>query len=388
MSFLRKERAMTIPASRHFFSEEDIDFILTRFKNILEGNSYLTMYKYGEQFEKAFADYIGTDFAVGCNSGTSALELICRGLDLTGKEVILPSNTFVASANAVLNAGGIPVFADCGDDMCLSSEDAIGRITPKTAAIMQVHIGGIVSPGTLRLQQVCRERGLHFIEDAAQAHGSELNGIKAGAFGVAAGFSFFSTKVLTTGEGGMVTTNNAVLAEKMKSLREFGKMPQDIYINYYTAIGYNWRLPEVASLMGLRQLASIDRFLERRREIAAIYDAEFAGHPDITLVEPANKAAHNYFKYLILLPRHDRAAVHRALQDRGIQASGYVYELPLHKQPIFPEANSLFLPKTEYVCAHHFGPPIFYGLTNGEARFIAGTLKQVLAKSNSIRLRS
>jgi dTDP-4-amino-4,6-dideoxygalactose transaminase len=379
---------MTIPATRHHFSEEDIEFILTRFEDILRGNSYLTMYKYGEQFERAFAAYIGTEFAVGCNSGTSALELICRGLDLAGKEVILPSNTFVASANAILNAGGIPVFADCGDDMCLSAEDAIGRITPRTGAIMQVHIGGIVSPSTLQLQRVCHERGLHLIEDAAQAHGSELNGIKAGAFGVAAGFSFFSTKVLTTGEGGMVTTNDRALAEKMKSLREFGKMPQDVYINYYTAMGYNWRLPEVASLMGLRQLASIDLFLKRRRELAAIYDAEFAGYPDIKLVEPADKAAHNYFKYLIMLPNHDRAAVHRALRDRGIQASGYVYELPLHKQPVFPAENSLSLPKTEYVCAHHFGPPIFYGLSDDEAHYVAVALKQVLAESNSTRVRS
>ena len=316
---------------------------------------------------------------MGCNSGTSALELICRALNVAGREVILPANTFIASANAILNAGAIPVFADCGDDMCLDAADAVKRTTPKTAAIMQVHIGGIVSKSTLELQKTCKEKDLHFIEDAAQAHGSALNGIKAGAFGVAAGFSFFSTKVMTTGEGGMVTTDDPAIAEKMRSLREFGKVKQDIYVNYYTAMGYNWRLPEVASLMGLRQLASLDEFTRRRRQLAKIYDYALAGDPDLTIVEPADKKNHNYFKYIVILRHHDRAAVHKALEAGGIHPSGYVYELPLHKQLVFPEANRLSLPKTEFVCQQHLCLPIFYGMTDEQARYVISTLKKVLA---------
>jgi dTDP-4-amino-4,6-dideoxygalactose transaminase len=371
---------MKVPATKPYFSEEDIAFITERFQDILRGNSFLTMHKYGAEFEKKFAEFIGTKYAVGCNSGTSALELICRALNISGKEVILPSNTFVASANAILNAGGIPVFADCGDDMCLDAEDAVKKIKPRTAAIMQVHIAGIVSESIFSLQKVCRERGIYLIEDAAQAHGSELNGIKAGGFGVAAGFSFFSTKVMTTGEGGMVTTNDSTMAEKMKSLREFGKVKQDIYINYYTAIGYNWRLPEVASLMGIRQLSSLNEFIKRRQDIAKIYDDEFAGHPDIRIVEPTDKKNHNYFKYAIILNNHERATIHKALEANDIQPSGYIYELPLHKQPVFPEANRLSLPKTEFVCAHHLCLPIFYGMTDEQAHYVAYTLKKILAE--------
>lgn len=370
--------AWKVPATKPYFSEEDIEFIAEKFRDILKGNSFLTMYKYGEEFERKFAGFTGTKHAVGCNSGTSALELICRALEISGKEVILPSNTFVASANAILNAGGIPVFADCGDDMCLDADDAVKRITPKTAAIMQVHIGGIVSESTLKLQKVCREKGIHFIEDAAQAHGSSLNGIKAGAFGIAAGFSFFSTKVMTTGEGGMVTTNDSGMAEEMKSLREFGKVPTGIYVNYYKAMGYNWRMPEVAALMGLRQLASLPEFVKRRQQIAGIYDAEFAGNPDIKVVEPSDKKGNNYFKYIVILPNHDRAAVHKALEAEGIQPSGYVYELPLHKQPVFPESNSLSLPRTEYVCAHHICLPVFYSMTDEQAHYVADALKGIL----------
>ena len=376
---------MKVPATKPYFSEEDIAFITKRFEDILRGNSFLTMYKYGAEFEQEFARFIGTKYAVGCSSGTSALELICRALNVSGKEVILPSNTFVASANAILNAGAMPVFADCHDDMCLDAEDALKRVTPRTAAIMQVHIGGIVSESTLKLQKACRERGIHLIEDAAQGHGSELNGIKAGAFGVAAGFSFFSTKVMTTGEGGMVTTNDAAMTEKMKSLREFGKVKQDIYINYYTAMGYNWRLPEVASLMGLRQLASLDKFIKRRQALAQIYDDAFAAHPDIKVVEPADKKGHNYFKYMIILPNHDRAVIHKALEANGIQASGYVYELPLHKQPVFPDANRISLPKTEFMCARHICLPIFYSMTDEQARYVSSTLKQVLAGTRPVR---
>lgn len=370
--------AWKVPATKPYFSEEDIEFITERFKDILRGNSFLTMHKYGAEFEEKFARFVGTNHAVGCNSGTSALELICRALNVSGKEVILPSNTFVASANAIMNAGGIPVFADCGDDMCLDADDVVRRITPKTAAIMQVHIGGIVSSSTLKLQKICRERKIHLVEDAAQAHGSELNGVKAGAFGTASGFSFFSTKVMTTGEGGMVTTNDAEMAEKMKSLREFGKVRTGIYINYYTAMGYNWRLPEVASLMGIRQLASLPEFVKRRQQIARIYDTEFAGNPDIKIVEPSDKKGHNYFKYVVILPNHNRAAVHKALEAEGIQPSGYVYELPLHKQPVFPKDNNLSLPKTEYACEHHICLPIFYGMTDEQAHYVAATLKGIL----------
>lgn len=370
--------AFKVQATKPYFSEEDIEFITEKFKDILRGNSFLTMYKHAAEFEQKFAAYTGTKFGVGCNSGTSALELICRALKLSGKEVILPSNTFVASANAILNAGAIPVFADCGDDLCLDAKDVEKRLTSKTAAIMTVHIGGIVSNSTLQLQKLCRERNLHFIEDAAQAHGSSLNGIKAGAFGVAAGFSFFSTKVMTTGEGGMVTTNSAELASEMKSLREFGKVPTGIYINYYKAMGYNWRMPEVAALMGLRQLESLEMFVKRRQEIAKIYDEELSGNSDIVIVRPPNPKSHNYFKYITLLPNHDRALVHKALEAEGIQPSGYVYELPLHKQPVFPDDNGLSLPKTEYVCAHHICLPIFYGMTDEQASFVAAALKKVL----------
>lgn len=374
---------MKVPATKPYFSEDDIEFIIENFKDILHGNSFLTMWKYGEEFEKRFAEFTGTKYAVACNSGTSALELIFRSLGVAGKEVILPSNTFIATANAILNAGGIPIFADCSDKMCLGTNDVVKKITPKTAAIVQVHIGGIVSRSTLELQKICEERGIHFVEDAAQAHGSSLSGKKAGAFGVAAGFSFFSTKVMTTGEGGMVTTNDGAMAEKMRSIREFGKMKTGIYTNYHTLMGYNWRLPEIASLMGIRQLASISEFIRRRQEIAKLYDEEFKDVPGIRVVHPEKESIHNYFKYIIVLLNHDRAMVHKALEKYEIQPSGYVYEVPLHKQPVFPEVHNLSLPNTDFLCEHHICLPIFYSMTNEQVQYVASTFKKILSELQS-----
>lgn len=371
---------MKVPATKPYFSAEDIAFITAKFKDILKGNSFISMHKYGEEFESKFASYIGTKFAVSCNSGTSALELICRAIGVEGKEVILPANTFIATANAILNAGGQPVFADCADNMCLDPLAVAKKITQKTAAVMHVHIGGLVSASILELQNLCKKSNIYLVEDAAQAHGSSLNKVKAGAFGIAAGFSFFSTKVMTTGEGGMVSTNKASFIPKMKSMREFGKVKTDIYINYHTSIGYNWRLPEVAALLGIRQLKFLPLFIKRRNEIAKIYNEELAGSKDIRIIYPEKASENNYYKYIVVLPNHDRAIIHKALAKLGIQLSGYVYELPLHKQPVFKWAHHLSLPKTEFLCAHHICLPLFYQMSDSQAYFVAKTLKEVLKK--------
>lgn len=375
---------MKVPATKPYFSKEDIAFITSRFKDILGGKSFLSIHKYGEKFESEFASYIGTKFAVSCNSGASALELICRAIDVKGKEVILPSNTFIATANAILNAGGRPVFADCADNMCLDAMDVAKKINKKTAAVIHVHIGGIVSQSILQLQDLCKKSNICLVEDAAQAHGSSLYKIKAGAFGVAAGFSFFSTKVMTTGEGGMVSTNKASFVPEMKSMREFGKVKKDIYINYHTSIGYNWRLPEVAALLGIRQLKSLPSFIKRRNEIAKIYNEELAGSKDIRIIYPEEGSENNYYKYIVVLPNHDRAVIHKTLAKFGIQLSGYVYELPLHKQPVFKWANDISLPKTEFLCAHHICLPIFYQMSDEQAYFVAKTLKEVLKRTTLI----
>ena len=369
---------MKVPASKPFFFSEDQKFILNGFKKILTGKSFLSMGSFGKEFENKFAKFIGTKFAISCNSGTSALELICRSLDISGKEIIVPSNTFIASTNAILNAGCKPVFADCADDMCIDLENIKKRITKNTSAIMIVHIGGMISKDIYKIKEFCKKKKIFLIEDAAQAHGSSLKKKKAGTFGIAAGFSFFSTKVMTTGEGGMVTTNNSKLVKKIKSMREFGKVKKGIYSNYHTSIGYNWRLGEVNSLMGLTQLKSIKRFIEGRKKIAKIYDAELSNIKNIKIIKPNEISGHNYFKYIILLKNKKRELVHKNLLQNNIFPSGYVYEIPLHKQPIFKKYKKLSLPNTEKICSKHLCLPIFYNMKISQIKHVTKILKKVL----------
>tara|TARA_B100000029_G_scaffold514502_1_gene617587 strand:- start:1209 stop:2330 length:1122 start_codon:yes stop_codon:yes gene_type:complete len=368
-----------IVATKPTFSSEDIDFITRNLEDILQGNSFLSQYKYSEEFESKFAEYIGTDFAVSCNSGTSALELIFRALDVKDKEVILPSNTFIATANAIINAGAKPIFADCNDDMCMDYDSVMSLINKNTIAVCYVHIGGLVSESALQLSAFCLENNIYFVEDAAQAHGSSNMDRKAGSLGVAAGFSFFSTKVMTTGEGGMVTTNDQSLVEKMKSIREFGKVKKGIYTNYHTSLGYNWRMPEVSALMGIRQLLSIESFINERKKIAEIYDSFLCHEKNIRIISPSSNSRFNNFKYIIILNEADRESVHHSLQELGISMSGYVYELPLHKQPVFKPYNHISLPKTEYLCSQHICLPIYPELSKEDAEYISKSLIDVIS---------
>ena len=370
---------MKVPASKPFFFNNDQQFILNGLKKILKGKSFLSMGNYGKLFENKFAKFIGTKYAVSCNSGTSALELICRSLNIEGKEIIVPSNTFIASVNAILNSGCKPIFADCANDMCIDYKSIIKKITKKTAAIMVVHIGGIITKDIFKIKKLCEKKKIFLIEDAAQAHGSSLNKKKAGSFGIAAGFSFFSTKVMTTGEGGMVTTNNSEMVKKMKSMREFGKIKKGIYTNYHTSIGYNWRFGEVNSLMGLMQLKSVKKFINGRKKIAKIYDAELSNLKNIEIIKPFNVKEHNYFKYIILLKNKKREIVHKLLEKNSISPGGYVYEIPLHKQPVFKKYNKLKLSNSEKYCSKHICLPIFYSMKSTQAKYVANVLKKILS---------
>jgi perosamine synthetase len=374
---------MQVTASIPNFSAEDIDYILSNFKNILNGNGYLSTGMFTEEFEKNFASYIGTEYAIACNSGTSALEIIFRAIDISGFEVILPSNTFVATANAIINAGGIPVFADIDEYMCLDYEDTISRVNSKTKAICHVHIGGLVTKNAIKLAEFCTEKSINFVEDSAQAHGSAYIDRAAGNLGIASGFSFYSTKVMTTAEGGMITTNDKSIYLAAKSLREFGKTPNDVYTNIYQFFGYNWRMPEVASLMGIRQLASLDANIKKRKAIAEKYDELIDTSLARSLYVP-EKMKQNYYKYVLKLNSSiNREKLHRELKKLGVQPSGYIYEFPLHKMQVFSEFNNISLPKTEDFCARHFCLPIHPRLNKNEVQYVADSFNKVISTSGN-----
>jgi perosamine synthetase len=367
---------MKIPATKYYFPPESINFIVEKTREIFETGSYLAMGKYGEQLEKEFAQYNGSRHAVTTNSGTGALEIILRAIGVEGKEVIVPTNTFAATAFAVVRAGGKPVFADCLDDLNVDPKDVAAKISDETKAVVTVHIGGLISSTLPHLAELCNHQGVQLVEDAAHAHGSTLNGRKAGTFGVAGAFSFFSTKVMTTGEGGMIVTDDQDLYEEAMMLRDQAKREGR---NYHDSIGYNWRMPEFQALLGITQLRSLEDFIRERAKIAKLYDSELGGIPNLERLVIHQEARPNFYKYVAFLPKRvNRESLHTRLKTEfGISMGGTVYDTPLHKQPVFekyPSSN----PRSEDVCARHICPPIFVGMKAEQVEHVAKSIARCI----------
>lgn len=339
----------------------------------------LTLGKYGTQFEEQFARLCGCRHTISVNSGTSALEIILRVLDVKGKDVLVPTNTFFATAAAVIHAGGRPVLVDMDpESFGIRPEDVEKCFTPKTAGLIVVHIGGIISRRIRDLQELARQKGIWLVEDAAHAHGSSYDGMKGGAFGVAGAFSFYPTKVMTSAEGGMIATNDDHIAEEARIYRDQGKA--SFTQNAHVRMGYNWRMSEPHAIIGLRHLERLPEMISDRQKIAGIYDRGLKAFRNLRSLEVPSKGVCNYYKYVaILKDRKDRKALKTDLRDRyGVSLSGEVYEEPLHKQPVFELYASGSLRVSEDYCARHICLPIFSGMKEDEARWVLQALKETI----------
>jgi len=371
---------MNIPAARIYFPEGDRKELLKRIDGILESGQ-LTLGKYGREFEQKFAKYVGTKYAVAVNSGTSAMEIILRALDIEGLSVIVPTNTFVATPASVIHAGGKVVLADITDNLCIDPTSVRSRINKDTKAVFVVHIGGLIPPQIAEIQQICQEHGLFLIEDAAHAQGSTLNGKKAGSFGIAAAFSFYPTKVITSGEGGMITTNDENIYQRAQVFRDQGKA--GFLGNIHTEMGYNWRMSEIHAALGLSQFARMEEFIADRRRIAHFYDKELTKVNGVLPVKIPPEAKSNYYKYMAMLKDGiDRAALKKGLKEKHtVSLSGEVYELPCHLQPIFKARYGFKggeFPVAEDLCKRHICLPVFAGMTEEQAGYVIESLREVL----------
>ena len=239
--------------------------------------------------------------AVAVASGTAALTIALLALGVRGREVVVPANTFYATAAAVLQAGARPVFADVeAGTFALSAATTAAALTPRTAAVVTVHIGGLISPQIDELRALCDERGIALVEDAAHAHGATFDGRFAGSFGAAAAFSFYPTKVVTSGEGGMVLTGSEELAQEARIYRDQGKGA--FSANHHVRLGSAWRMSELHAATGLVHLRRMEEFIARRRAVAARYDKALGDLDGIQpLAEPPGCRS-NIYKYIALLP--------------------------------------------------------------------------------------
>ena len=372
---------MNIPAARIYFPKEDRKEILEKIDGILKSGQ-LTLGKYTKEFEERFAEYVGTKYAVAVNSGTSALEIILRALDIGDSSVIVPTNTFFATPASVIHAGGEVIFADINDNLCLDPTSVRSQINKDTKAVIIVHIGGLIPPQIAEIQQICQEHGLALVEDAAPAQGSTLSNRKAGSFGIAAAFSFYPTKVITSGEGGMITTDDENIYKRALIFRDQGKA--GFLGNIHTEMGYNWRMSEIHAAVGLSQFARLEEFIASRRKVAQFYDEELGEINRTTPLKVLSEARSNYYKYVAILEDGvDRAALKKELKEKySVSLSGEVFELPCHLQPIFKALYGFKggeLPVAEDLCKRHICLPIFAHMTEEQAHYVVSSLKEVLA---------
>lgn len=377
-----------IPLLRLNYTEKDIDFIQEGVKEILL-SGYLTMAGKVRQFESEFAKWVGTKYALGTNSGTSSLEIPLRAIGVEGKTVICPSNTYMATPIAAVHAGARVLFVDSEVDTLQMSPQSLKNALDQVsdvAAVMIVHIGGIISPHYWQMKKMCDLYGVPIIEDAAHAHGAKIDGKSAGSIGLAASFSFYPTKVLVTAEGGMVTTDNEEFHKKGIILREHGKA--DHKFNIHTEFGYNWRFSELHALLGLQQMKIADKILSERRTIAGWYDELLKDTSGLKLVKiPANIDS-AYYKYICYLdPKIDRNIFKKKMLDEfGVSLTGEVYSDPCHSQPVFKSyPDKVYRQKnesfegTDYLCRHHICPPLYPGLMREEIEYVVDSIKRCLS---------
>ena len=372
-----------VPQARPCIPEEDVAALLEDFAQILRSGR-LTMGPYVERFEQEFAACVGTKHAVGMNSGTAPLEVALRHWGVAGREVVVPTNTFIASSNAALLAGGRPVLCDIEPQTLSSGLPQIeARITAKTAAVVVVHTAGLIAPDIEAIRSHCRRRGLLLLEDAAHAHGARADGQPAGSLGDAAGFSFFSTKPLTTGEGGMLSTNDRGLADFARSFRTHGVSAQGRSLE---RLGHNYRLPELSAALGLRQLARLAEHTAARNRLAARYRRVFVrlGCGDVLLPEFAGRV-HAYYKFPVRLPAgKSREWVVAQLRARWGIAAGSVYWPPCHLTPFYQRELGYGpgdFPVAEAVLAQVVTLPMFPGLRDEAVEVVCCGLAELLAEA-------
>lgn len=344
-----------IPIAKPFIGAEERAAVL----EVLD-SGYLVQGSRVQAFEAAFAAYCGVRHAVAVSSGTAALHtaLLAAGVG-PGDEVITTSFTFIASANAILMTGARPVFADIEPDTFNLDPEAVAAvITPRTKAILPVHLFG--QPCDMdALNALAAQYGLVVIEDACQAHGAELHGRRVGGLGLAACFSFYPTKNMIAGEGGMVTTNDDGLAERARLIRNHGSSRR----YYHEMIGYNYRMMDLTAAIGLVQLGRLEAWNEQRIANAAFLSAHLTGVVTPT-VRPGVR--HVFHQYTVRVPGGRRDELRAALRQAGIDSEVY-YPVPVHQQVFYRKLGyNDHLPVTEQACQEVLSLPVHPALTRSD----------------------
>jgi perosamine synthetase len=335
--------------------------------------------RYLEEFERLVAAASGKRHGIAACNGTVALHLALDALGIgPGDEVIVPTLTFVATANAVTYCGAKPVFADCTPDTwCIAPESAARLITRRTRAIIPVHLYG--HPCDMEgLRTLADEHGLWIVEDAAEAIGASIAGRPVGSFGVAATYSFFGNKTISTGEGGMVVTDDDDLAQRLRLLRGQGMEPSRRY--WHTLVGFNYRMTNLAAALGVAQMERAEQLIGKRRTIAGWYRERLENVPSIVQPVEQEPAVNTFWMYSVLVNRPEvRDMVMAELAQRGIETRPFFF--PIHEFPMYrSHKTDRGCPRAAEISYRGLSLPTASYLTERDVDIIAGEFKAALAR--------
>jgi dTDP-4-amino-4,6-dideoxygalactose transaminase len=377
---------MEIPLARPFVDEAEVEAAAAVIRSgwVAQGARVMA-------FEQMVADYVGARCAVATNSATSALHLALylQGVG-AGDEVICPSFTCFATANAIRHVGAFPTFVEIDPRTFNLDPAAVAQaVSSKTRAIMVVHQIGLaadVDP----VRAIAQRHGLVIVEDGATALGGGYKGRRVGALGAPTAFSFHPRKIITTGEGGMLTTDDEALAERARIVRSHGASVSDLERHKargtiyaaYPEVGYNYRMTDIQGAMGVEQMKKLAQILARKQEIGRWYDAHLAEVDEVETPYVPEWAVHSYQSYLIHFKpeyRIDRDALLRQMAERGISCRHGI--APMHWEPYYRQLmGELRLPITEKVSLSTMFLPIYPQMTEDELHYIVGNLKELLAR--------
>jgi perosamine synthetase len=333
--------------------------------------------RYIEGFEQAFAEFCGTEYALAVSNGTTGLHLALASLGIrSGDEVIIPDLTFIATANAVTYTGAtvVPVDVDAVT-LCIDVEAARQAITPRTRAIIPVHLYG--QPANMdAVAAVAREYRLQVVEDAAEAHGAKYRGRRVGSIGDCGVFSFYGNKIITSGEGGMLTTNRRDLYLQARLLRDHAMSSEKRY--WHTAVGYNYRMTNLQAALGLAQLERIGAFIEKKRQIMEWYRAGLASNPRLQLNRDSDDSQGVYWMVCLEvegLREAEREQLIRALKSEGVDSRPYFY--PISDMPMYARAIT---PVTHDVSQRGINLPSYYDLAQDDVALICSIVNRVVGE--------
>lgn len=364
-----------IPVSQPFIGQRELELV----SEAVQSGWISSSGKYIPLFEEKFAAFCNAEHCIATSNGTVAIHLAMVALNIgMGDEVIVPDLTFVATANAVVTAGAVPVFADVNeDDWCLNIDDVKSKISPRTKAIIAVHLYGNVGDMD-GLRKLADEYGLYLIEDAAEAHGAQYKGRTAGSIGDLATFSFYGNKIITTGEGGAITTNSEKIAERARFLINHGMSKSKRY--WHPELGFNYRITNLQASLGVAQLEQVDSFIRERNRILDVYQREISMDGVKFNPKSDNVKSVNWMTCVVVekLSRIQRDAVLEELKKMGIEARPFFYPLSY-----FPMYERVACPNSEKLSATGFNLPTYFGLSNKDIKKVALSFKESVASVTS-----